>query len=88
MFEDEVEYYLQKLDPLLSMYEFSTAETMKCITDGWNLMAQVPAAMKGDQLTGVRKTTYVLKCNVGKTGVALVIQKNSLNDLLQPPLPR
>jgi hypothetical protein len=88
MFEDEVEYYLQKLDPLLTMYEFSTADTMKCVTDGWNLMAQDPAAMKGDQLTGIRKTTYVLECHVGKTGVALIIQKNNVNDILQPPLPR
>ena len=88
MFEDEVEYYLQKLDPLLSMYEFSTAETMKCITDGWKLMAQDPAAAKGDQITGIRKTPYVLECKVGETGVALAIQKNGLNDSLQPPLPR
>jgi hypothetical protein len=89
MFEDEVEFYLQKLDPLLSMYELSAAETMKCVTDGWNLMAQDPAAMKGDQLTAIRKTAYVLECNVGKTGVALIIQKkNNLHDILQSPLPR
>jgi hypothetical protein len=89
MFEDEVEYYLQKLDPLLSMYDFSTAETMKCVTDGWNLMAQDPAAMKGDQLTGIRKTAYVLECNVGRTGVELIIEKkNNLHDILQSQLPR
>jgi len=34
MFEDEVEYYIQKLDPLLSMYELSAAETMKCVPTG------------------------------------------------------
>jgi hypothetical protein len=87
-FEDEVEYYLQKLDFLLSMYDFSTSEAMKCVADGWNLMAQDPAAVKGDQLTGIRRTTYVLGCSVDKTGVALIIQKNNFHDILQSPLPR